>query len=86
MHTSIAKILSAIDGTRVMTGAGRAGVIECSRTTPLAGIVDSPVGLAAWMCDHDAASRALIGRVVDGKREGLYRGFAAWKQPGGSSL
>ena len=39
----------------------------------LYGISDSPVGLAAWMLDHDAASLALIGRVFDGKTEGLTR-------------
>ena len=30
------------------------------------GIADSPVGLAAWMLDHDTASYALIARVFDG--------------------
>jgi pimeloyl-ACP methyl ester carboxylesterase len=39
----------------------------------LYGIADSPVGLAAWMLDHDAASLALIGRVFDGQTEGLSR-------------
>jgi pimeloyl-ACP methyl ester carboxylesterase len=34
-------------------------------------IGDSPVGLAAWMLDHDASSLALITRVFDGKSEGL---------------
>ena len=34
---------------------------------------DSPVGLAAWMLDHDAASMALIARVFDGQPEGLTR-------------
>ena len=29
----------------------------------LYGIADSPVGLAAWMIDHDATSMALIARV-----------------------
>ena len=33
----------------------------------LYGIADSPVGLAAWLIDHDATSMALISRVfVDG--------------------
>jgi pimeloyl-ACP methyl ester carboxylesterase len=36
-------------------------------------IADSPVGLAAWMLDHDAASYDLIARVFDGKPEGLTR-------------
>jgi pimeloyl-ACP methyl ester carboxylesterase len=39
----------------------------------LYGISDSPVGLAAWMLDHDATSLALIGRVFDGQTEGLTR-------------
>jgi pimeloyl-ACP methyl ester carboxylesterase len=34
---------------------------------------DSPVGLAAWMLDHDAASEALIARVFRGQTEGLSR-------------
>ena len=43
------------------------------RPQTLYGIVDSPIGLAAWMLDHDAASYALIARVFDGKPEGLTR-------------
>jgi pimeloyl-ACP methyl ester carboxylesterase len=39
----------------------------------LYGIVDSPVGLAAWILDHDARSYELIARVFDGKTEGLTR-------------
>jgi pimeloyl-ACP methyl ester carboxylesterase len=39
----------------------------------LYGIADSPVGLAAWMLDHDATSLALITRVFDGQAEGLTR-------------
>jgi pimeloyl-ACP methyl ester carboxylesterase len=39
----------------------------------LYGIADSPVGLAAWMLDHDATSLALIARVFDGHEEGLTR-------------
>jgi pimeloyl-ACP methyl ester carboxylesterase len=39
----------------------------------LYGIADSPVGLAAWMIDHDATSLALIARVFEGKAEGLTR-------------
>jgi pimeloyl-ACP methyl ester carboxylesterase len=34
---------------------------------------DSPIGLAAWMLDHDARSQALIARVFDGQSEGLTR-------------
>jgi pimeloyl-ACP methyl ester carboxylesterase len=39
----------------------------------LYGIADSPVGLAAWMLDHDSTSLALIARVFDGQDEGLTR-------------
>src|SRR3954467_15025769 len=44
-----------------------------NRPQTLYGIADSPVGLAAWMLDHDARSLALITRVFDGKAEGLTR-------------
>ena len=43
------------------------------RPQTLYGLEDSPVGLAAWMLDHDAASEALIARVFDGRSEGLTR-------------
>ena len=43
------------------------------RPQTLYGIGDSPVGMAAWMLDHDASSLALMARVFDGKREGLTR-------------
>ena len=43
------------------------------RPQTLYGIADSPVGLAAWILDHDARSYALIARVFDGQREGLTR-------------
>src|SRR5579871_2095961 len=44
-----------------------------NRPQTLYGIADSPVGLAAWMLDHDARSQALIARVFDGQSEGLTR-------------
>src|ERR671938_103428 len=44
-----------------------------NRPQTLYAIVDSPVGLAAWMLDHDARSYALIARVFDGQTEGLTR-------------
>jgi pimeloyl-ACP methyl ester carboxylesterase len=48
--------------------------IEMSnRPQTLYGIEDSPVGLAAWMLDHDSASEALIARVFAGQTEGLSR-------------
>jgi pimeloyl-ACP methyl ester carboxylesterase len=36
-------------------------------------IEDSPVGLAAWMLDHDLRSYQLIARVFNGQPEGLTR-------------
>src|ERR1051325_2353736 len=44
-----------------------------NRPQTLYGIVDSPVGLAAWMLDHDIRSYQMIARVFDGKPEGLSR-------------
>jgi len=44
-----------------------------NRPQSIYGIGDSPVGMAAWMIDHDASSYALIARVFDGKPEGLTR-------------
>jgi pimeloyl-ACP methyl ester carboxylesterase len=43
------------------------------RPQTLYGIADSPIGLAAWILDHDARSYELIARVFDGKPEGLTR-------------
>jgi pimeloyl-ACP methyl ester carboxylesterase len=43
------------------------------RPQTLYGIEDSPIGLAAWILDHDAASYALMTRVFDGQSEGLTR-------------
>ncbi|BDG05059.1 epoxide hydrolase family protein [Anaeromyxobacter oryzae] len=44
-----------------------------NRPQTLYAIEDSPVGLAAWMLDHDARSYALIARVFAGRAEGLTR-------------
>lgn len=44
-----------------------------NRPQTLYGIADSPVGLAAWILDHDASSLALMARVFDGQTEGLSR-------------
>jgi pimeloyl-ACP methyl ester carboxylesterase len=44
-----------------------------NRPQTLYGIVDSPVGLAAWILDHDIRSYGMISRVFDGKTEGLTR-------------
>ena len=42
-----------------------------NRPQTLYAIADSPVGLAAWMLDHDARSYALIARAFDGHPGGL---------------
>lgn len=42
-----------------------------NRPQTLYALADSPIGLAAWMLDHDARSYDLIARVFDGKSEGL---------------
>ena len=44
-----------------------------NRPQTLYALADSPVGLAAWMLDHDERSLALIQRVFDGGSEGLTR-------------
>jgi pimeloyl-ACP methyl ester carboxylesterase len=41
------------------------------RPQTLYGIGDSPIGLAAWMLDHDDRSYKLITRVFNGQKEGL---------------
>jgi pimeloyl-ACP methyl ester carboxylesterase len=51
-------------------GLGYAGEMA-NRPQTLYGIQDSPVGLAAWMLDHDGVSLALITRVFNGQTEGL---------------
>lgn len=42
-----------------------------NRPQTLYGIVDSPIGLAAWMLDHDIRSYRMIARSIDGAKEGL---------------
>jgi pimeloyl-ACP methyl ester carboxylesterase len=42
-----------------------------NRPQTLYGISDSPVGLAAWMLDHDARSYALLARAFDGNPGGI---------------
>jgi pimeloyl-ACP methyl ester carboxylesterase len=44
-----------------------------NRPQTLYGLEDSPIGLAAWMLDHDARSYELIARVFNGADEGLTR-------------
>lgn len=41
------------------------------RPETLYALADSPIGLAAWMLDHDARSQEMIARVFAGKTEGL---------------
>lgn len=64
-----------------------------NRPQTLYALADSPIGLAAWMLDHDAR----VARAFDGERGGLSRRdvvdnitlywlpkgghFAAWEQP-----
>jgi pimeloyl-ACP methyl ester carboxylesterase len=43
------------------------------RPQTLYGIEDSPIGLAAWILDHDIWSYRLIAHVFDGAAEGLTR-------------
>jgi pimeloyl-ACP methyl ester carboxylesterase len=43
------------------------------RPQTLYGLADSPIGLAAWILDHDIQSYRLIARVFDGAQEGLTR-------------
>jgi pimeloyl-ACP methyl ester carboxylesterase len=44
-----------------------------TRPQTLYAIEDSPVGLAAWIIDHDIRSYELIARIFDGAEEGLSR-------------
>ena len=41
------------------------------RPQTLYGLADSPVGLAAWILDHDDQSYKMIARAIDGQTEGL---------------
>jgi pimeloyl-ACP methyl ester carboxylesterase len=54
------------------TGLGYATEMA-NRPQTLYGIADSPVGLAAWMLDHDVRSYELIARAVAGGPGGLSR-------------
>ena len=59
-------------GSLYQHGLGYAQEMSTKPQTMYA-IEDSPVGLAAWMLDHDDRSYALIARVFDGQSEGLTR-------------
>ena len=54
------------------TGVGYS-VEMANRPQTLYGIADSPVGLAAWMIDHDERSYQLIARAFAGQPGGLSR-------------
>ena len=54
------------------TGVGYANEMA-NRPQTLYGIADSPVGLAAWMLDHDVRSYELIARAFLGQPGGLSR-------------
>jgi pimeloyl-ACP methyl ester carboxylesterase len=65
---------SAWDQLSFFYGKGLGYAIEMNnRPQTLYALVDSPVGLAAWMLDHDARSQQMIARVFAGKTEGLTR-------------
>src|SRR5258708_8624178 len=53
-------------------GVGYSGEMA-NRPQTLHPIANSPVALAPWLLDHDAASYALIARVFEGRPEGLTR-------------
>jgi len=44
-----------------------------NRPQTLYAIADSPVGLAAWILDHDLASYQMLARAIAGQPEGLTR-------------
>jgi len=54
------------------TGTGYAAEMG-NRPQTLYGLADSPIGLAAWMLDHDVASYELIARAFAGNPGGLSR-------------
>jgi len=65
---------NAWDQLAVFYGTGLGYAQEMSlKPQTLYAIADSPIGLAAWILDHDARSYLLIRRVFDGQQEGLTR-------------
>jgi pimeloyl-ACP methyl ester carboxylesterase len=65
---------SAYETLRVFSAKSVAYALEMGlRPQTLYGIADSPVGLAAWILDHDPRSLELISRSFDGVPEGLTR-------------
>jgi pimeloyl-ACP methyl ester carboxylesterase len=47
--------------------------VMASHPQTLYGIADSPIGVAAWLLDHDPISLRLIARAFDGEATGLTR-------------
>jgi pimeloyl-ACP methyl ester carboxylesterase len=65
---------NAWDQLAVFYGTGLGYAQEMSlKPQTLYAIADSPVGLAAWILDHDVRSYLLIRRIFDGQQEGLTR-------------
>ncbi|WP_081709656.1 epoxide hydrolase family protein [Mesorhizobium erdmanii] len=65
---------NAWDQLNLFYNKGVGYALEMSnRPQTLYGIADSPIGLAAWMIDHDDSSEKLIARVFAGQSEGLTR-------------
>ena len=64
----------AFEGIKFVYAKGAGYAFQMGlRPQTLYGIADSPIGLAAYLLDHDARSLAMISRVFDGKSEGLSR-------------
>lgn len=64
--------LKAFEQLTYFNNKGLAYALEMgNRPQTLYGIEDSPIGLAAWMADHDIRSYELITRVFNGQSEGL---------------
>jgi hypothetical protein len=65
---------SACDRLASFYKSGTGYAIEMgNRPQTIYAMADSPVGLAAWMLDHDPRSYEMIARAFDGQREGLTR-------------
>jgi pimeloyl-ACP methyl ester carboxylesterase len=65
---------SAYEILKDFSAKGAAYALEMGlRPQTLCGIADSPVGLAAWILDHDKRSLELISRAFDGHPTGLTR-------------
>jgi len=63
---------AAYDQLKFFYGHGLAYAQEMkNRPQTLYGVADSPVGLAAWMIDHDIKSYEMIARAFDGQQEGV---------------